>query len=115
GFHGVLISDDISMGALEGSLGERTRRALAAGCDLVLHCTGRLAEMEEIAAVAPEISTEAAERLARAEALRRQSARPFDRAAAEAPFDALLAAHAAARWEAAGIQSCARSRPGSCR
>lgn len=92
GFGGVLVSDDISMGALDGSLGERTRRALAAGCDLVLHCTGVLAEMEEVAASAQPISAATAERLARGEALRRRSRQPFDRAAAEARFDSLLAA-----------------------
>ena len=51
-----LISDDISMGALEGSLAERTRRALAAGCDLALHCNGVLAEMEEVADAAPPLT-----------------------------------------------------------
>jgi beta-N-acetylhexosaminidase len=56
GFGGVLISDDVSMGALDGSLAERTRRALDAGCDLVLHCGGVSSEMEEIAEVAPPIS-----------------------------------------------------------
>src|SRR5205823_8654329 len=56
GFGGVLVSDDITMGALAGSLGDRARRALAAGCDLVLHCSGVFAEMEEVAAAAPPIS-----------------------------------------------------------
>src|SRR6266446_3106103 len=56
GFDGVLISDDISMGALAGGLGDRTRRALAAGCDLALHCTGILAEMEEVAEAAQPLS-----------------------------------------------------------
>lgn len=96
GFDGVLVSDDISMGALDGSLGERTRRALAAGCDLVLHCSGVLSEMEEIAAAAPAISAAAAERLDGGEALRRRSRQPFDRAATESRFDALLAGNLSA-------------------
>lgn len=91
GFGGVLVSDDISMGALQGGLGDRARRAFAAGCDLVLHCTGVFAEMEEVVAAAPPISAATGERLARGEALRRRSARPFDRAEAEARFDALVA------------------------
>ena len=41
GFEGLLMSDDVSMGALSGSLAERTRAALAAGCDVVLHCNGQ--------------------------------------------------------------------------
>ena len=49
GFAGALMSDDLSMGALSGTLGERTRLALAAGCDLVLHCNGNLAEMRRAA------------------------------------------------------------------
>lgn len=93
GFDGVLVSDDLSMQALGGALGERARRALAAGCDLVLHCTGDPGEMEEIAAAAGRISEPTATRLARAEALRHRSAvHGFDRAAAEAQFDALLGA-----------------------
>lgn len=90
GFSGLLITDDISMGALTGSLAERARRALAAGCDAVSHCTGDLAEMREIASAATPLSDRAMERLARGEALRRQSAMPFDRAAAAARFDALM-------------------------
>jgi len=48
GFDGLLVSDDLSMKALGGSLGERAERALAAGCDLGLHCNGRREEMEDI-------------------------------------------------------------------
>ena len=90
GFDGVLISDDISMGALAGGLGERTRRALDAGCDLALHCTGVLAEMEEVAEAAPPLSPQAQARIARGEALRVASRRKFDRPTAEARFAELL-------------------------
>ena len=50
GFDGLLLSDDLSMQALGGSLGERAARALAAGCDIALHCNGRMDEMTEIVA-----------------------------------------------------------------
>jgi beta-N-acetylhexosaminidase len=90
GFDGVLVSDDLSMGALEGSLAERTRRSLAAGCDLALHCNGVLAEMQEVADAASPLSALARERLARAEALRQRSAQPFDRKATEMRFAELL-------------------------
>jgi beta-N-acetylhexosaminidase len=91
GFDGVLVSDDLSMRALGGRLGERARRALGAGCDLVLHCNGSPAEMEEIAAAAELISSRTAERLARGEEMRRSAAKGFDREEAEAQLDSLLA------------------------
>jgi beta-N-acetylhexosaminidase len=92
GFDGVLISDDLSMQALGGGLGERAERALAAGCDLVLHCNGDPGEMEEVAAAARPISPATMMRLARGEATRRRrAANGFDRAEVEAQFDALLA------------------------
>jgi beta-N-acetylhexosaminidase len=52
GFDGLLMTDDISMEALGGSLAERARLSRAAGVDLVLHCNGDLPEMEEIASAA---------------------------------------------------------------
>jgi beta-N-acetylhexosaminidase len=55
GFGGLLMTDDISMGALSGSIGERSRAAIAAGCDVVLHCNGSLAEMEAVAAAVPAL------------------------------------------------------------
>ena len=49
GFQGLLMSDDVSMNALAGSIAERTRAIFAAGCDMVLHCNGKLEEMREVA------------------------------------------------------------------
>ena len=60
GFRGLLMSDDVSMGALTGSIGDRSRAALEAGCDLVLHCNGKLDEMREVAEAAPVLRGEAA-------------------------------------------------------
>ncbi len=90
GFDGVLVSDDLSMQALGGSLQERARGALAAGCDLVLHCNGDLIEMGAIAAAIGPLSAAAHRRLAAGEG-RRQAAGPFDRFAAERRLAALLA------------------------
>jgi beta-N-acetylhexosaminidase len=62
GFQGLLMSDDVSMGALTGTLAERSRAALSAGCDVVLHCNGDLAEMTAVAGEAPVLSGAAARR-----------------------------------------------------
>lgn len=80
GFAGCLLSDDLSMQALDGGLGERARRAMAAGCDLALHCNGNLPEMRDVAAAAGPISEPAATRLAAALA-RRIPPTPIDRSA----------------------------------
>jgi beta-N-acetylhexosaminidase len=90
GFDGVLVSDDIGMGALSGRLAERVENALHAGCDLVLHCSGVLDEMADIAETARSISAETAARLTRGETMRLAARRDFDRGAAEARFDALI-------------------------
>jgi beta-N-acetylhexosaminidase len=71
GFAGALMSDDVSMGALTGTIAERTQRSLAAGCDLVLHCNGVLSEMDAVASRCPELGGEALARTARALASRR--------------------------------------------
>jgi beta-N-acetylhexosaminidase len=85
-FDGVLISDDLSMGALGGGLGERAAKAIAAGCDIALHCNGERVEMEAVAEQTPVLSEAAGAGVARGEALRLASRREFDRAAAEARF-----------------------------
>ncbi|MGX1196313.1 beta-N-acetylhexosaminidase [Parvibaculum sp. MBR-TMA-1.3b-4.2] len=61
-FFGLLMSDDLSMKALKGSLGERTRAALGAGCDMALHCNGDMAEMQAVAAEVPTLAGEAGAR-----------------------------------------------------
>jgi beta-N-acetylhexosaminidase len=92
GFDGVLVTDDLSMRALGGTIGEKAQRALTAGCDLVLHCNGNEREMEQVGAACGPVSDATARRLARAEATRcRSQADGFDRTEAEAHFDALMA------------------------
>jgi len=89
GFQGLLMSDDVSMNALAGSIAERTRAIVTAGCDMVLHCNGKLDEMQEVAGETPELSGKALERAKRALASRKPP-QPFDRLAARAELDALL-------------------------
>ncbi len=67
GFDGLLMSDDLSMQALTGSFAERTRATLQAGCDLVLHCNGVMAEMSEVAAHTPPLTGEGLRRANRAQ------------------------------------------------
>src|SRR5665647_1135805 len=62
GFRGLLMSDDVSMKALSGTIAERSRAAFAAGCDVVLHCNGDLNEMSAVASQAPELKGAAAKR-----------------------------------------------------
>jgi beta-N-acetylhexosaminidase len=90
GFGGLLMSDDIAMGALSGSIGERTTAALAAGCDVVLHCNGKFEEMQEVARQSPMLQGEAARRADAALASRRSPA-GIDLAAAHAAFSTAMA------------------------
>lgn len=66
GFDGLLMSDDVGMNALTGPFEERTRRALLAGCDVALHCSGAMAEMEAVAKGSRTLEGDAARRAAAA-------------------------------------------------
>lgn len=85
GFRGLLMSDDISMGALSGTVAARSRAALAAGCDIVLHCNGDLAEMSVVAGAVPELAGESARR-AEAALAQRGAPEEFDVDAARGIF-----------------------------
>jgi beta-N-acetylhexosaminidase len=96
GFDGLLMSDDLSMKALGGSFQERTWRSIQAGCDVVLHCNGDMAEMVGVAEAAGELHGRAAERAHAARACSRR-VETFDPEAAEARLHDLgLAGRAAA-------------------
>lgn len=89
GFDGLLMTDDLSMKALTGSFRERAERAIAAGCDIVLHCNGDLAEAQPVAEGAGELSGKA---LARAEKALECIGKiePFDVAEATREFDSAM-------------------------
>lgn len=91
GFRGLLMTDDLSMKALTGSYAEKTRRALDAGCDIVLHCNGEMAQMEEVAAAAGALKGKS---LARAKAALKvaRKPQPFDRKQALRDLEAVLPA-----------------------
>jgi beta-N-acetylhexosaminidase len=96
GLDGLVMSDDIGMKALRGPFSERARDVIAAGCDVVLHCSGDLGEMVEVAGATPPLDGAAAERFARALA-RLQEPKPFDVAEASA----LVAGAAGSRFTVA--------------
>lgn len=91
GFDGLLISDDLSMQALNGAIAERARASLRAGCDIALHCNGKMPEMEAVASEAPILTADA---LRRSQAALSRLAAPeeFDEQAALARFRELLGA-----------------------
>lgn len=93
GFAGLLMTDDLNMQALAGTLADRTARSIAAGCDVALHCKGDLAEMQAVAAAAGRMSAATADRAAAA-LLRRRDPDPVDLAALQAEFAALTGAAA---------------------
>ncbi|MCB1487069.1 MAG: beta-N-acetylhexosaminidase [Bauldia sp.] len=90
GFDGLLMSDDISMKALAGDYGERTVAIHDAGCDLVLHCNGRIEEMRAVAGAAPRLAGRSGERAGRAlESVNPPS--PFDAVAGREEYVGLMA------------------------
>jgi beta-N-acetylhexosaminidase len=91
GFQGVLVTDDLAMRALSGAPDHLARAALAAGCDLALYCSGEIAPTAALLATCPEVSPEAAARLAAARAWAAATCRPLDPAALAAERDRRLA------------------------
>ncbi|NWH08840.1 MAG: beta-N-acetylhexosaminidase [Alphaproteobacteria bacterium] len=82
GFGGLLMTDDLSMRALQGSFAARTQSSYAAGCDVVLHCNGNMAEMAEIAVEARPLLGDSLRRAEAAEAAIPVRPLAFDRGAA---------------------------------
>ena len=91
GFDGFLMSDDIGMEALSGNHGARAAACLAAGCDVALHCDGKMDNMVSVANAVGALTPEAEARLARAMAMRFTPDDEMDFADAVAKRDALLA------------------------
>ena len=91
GFDGLLMTDDLGMDALTGDMGSRAAAAVAAGCDIALHCSGDMTEMQSVAASVPDLSADGEARLARAMAGTLNEADDIDFAEAVAKRDALLA------------------------
>ncbi|NRB16771.1 MAG: beta-N-acetylhexosaminidase [Rhodobacteraceae bacterium] len=89
GFDGLIMTDDISMKALSGTPAALTRAALHAGCDVILHCNGTLAERSDTAAAAGEMTETAQIRADRALAAR-QTPDELDIAAAEEELSVLM-------------------------
>ena len=91
GFQGVLVSDDLAMRALSGAPGALATAALAAGCDLALHCTGVLADTAEVLGAVPEVAPDGAARIAAGHELAARSRQNLEAEALAAERDRLLA------------------------
>jgi beta-N-acetylhexosaminidase len=94
GYDGLVMSDDLSMQALSGSFRERAEASFAAGCDVALHCNGRLDEMKPVAEAAPLLDGDALRRAEAALRRIRHEPEPFDPVDARARLDAALSAAA---------------------
>jgi len=91
GFDGLLMTDDVGMHALSGDMGSRASRSIAAGCDIALHCSGDMEEMQSVAAAVPSLSADGEARLSRAMAIALNEDDDVDFAEAIAKRDELLA------------------------
>ena len=90
GFEGLLMTDDLTMRALKGTYPERVKASIAAGCDMILHCTRNMDEMKEIADATPILSGKALERAERAlSAMKKPTT--FDLASAQGRVDGAMA------------------------
>jgi len=85
----LLMSDDLSMKALEGALSKRAEQVIAAGSDVVLHCNGQIEEMREVSMASPELKGRALDRFQRALSCI-SHAEPFDHTHAERLLTSLL-------------------------
>jgi beta-N-acetylhexosaminidase len=91
GFEGLLMSDDLGMHALQGDFADRARGVVAAGCDVALHCSGDMAEMQAVASGLDTMGEASVARLERAMATIAGSAPTTSYEEAAAKRDALLA------------------------
>lgn len=98
GFAGLLISDDLSMAALAGGLETRARDSLSAGCDVALHCNGRMAEMIAVARAVPQLAGASLERADSAVALLSRPVVDLDPSESHLHLARILAAGAEDRW-----------------
>ncbi len=90
GFDGLLMTDDVSMKALSGAIGDNTKAAFAAGCDLALHCNGKMDEMLSVAMNSPPLDGKSAERAKKALDRVASGPKPLDVAEAWNRFSAML-------------------------
>ncbi|KAB0681987.1 beta-N-acetylhexosaminidase [Aureimonas leprariae] len=90
GFGGLLLTDDMSMKALQGEMRDLGRRAIEAGCDIALHCNGDMAEMRAVAAGVPELVGVSAMRALAAEAYGPTHLQPADERTLRAEYEAIM-------------------------
>ena len=90
GFDGLLITDDLSMNALSGTLEKRAKAALRAGVDVILHCSGQMAEMKSVVHVTPKLKGERMRRATAAIKRLLKIPEPLDVIDARVRFDVVM-------------------------